>query len=477
MTETQRGSHGDEQGLEALYGWLERAGAHHPKLRVIRLPGGERGVFTLADVAQGEVVLRVPRECLLTTGLARSSEIGRLLESHLEAESDELYLAAFLLQEKQREGSFWRPYLETLPASVPHSLLFLEERELQLLQGSAVLEELEARREMLHTQHALLRAHIPGWASLTATEFLWACVVVSSRNFGVKLRGNPVRCLAPLADMLNHKTSPDVHWGLSEDEESFEMVALKALPAGQEIHDSYGAKSNHRFLLHYGFVLEDNEHDELVVHLGIPEGDPWSATKQRLLELSSPSERRRFQSRLPYGHESTQEMFSFLRIACAEAEELSRLSVTPGASGGQVEPLSIANEERVLAALGAACEARLSGFDTSLEEDERLLAEEPSSRSVRNCILMRREEKRLLHAYAERVRTGARLLRKPWPELEQLAAGGGTGGGPLDDYAREGVLKAVRNDPWNRLERAARQGHHFGSVALGPRSKSKGPGR
>jgi histone-lysine N-methyltransferase SETD3 len=118
-------------------------------------------------------------------------------------------------------------------------------------------------------------------------------------------------------------------------------------------------------------------------------------------------------------------------------------ATSPEASG-VVEPLSVGNEERVLRALGAACEARLAGFKTTLEEDERLLREAQLSPNARNCISMRRGEKRLLHAYAELVRACLPLLRMPWPELERLAARPDAGWGWFDGYVRGAVLGLVR---------------------------------
>ena len=34
--------------------------------------------------------------------------------------------------------------------------------------------------------------------------------------------------------------------------------SLQSIPAGAQVYDSYGQKCNHRFLLNYGFAVEDN---------------------------------------------------------------------------------------------------------------------------------------------------------------------------------------------------------------------------
>lgn len=36
------------------------------------------------------------------------------------------------------------------------------------------------------------------------------------------------------------------------------MTALRNIAKGAQVHDSYGYKSNERYLLNYGFSFEDN---------------------------------------------------------------------------------------------------------------------------------------------------------------------------------------------------------------------------
>ena len=99
-------------------------------------------------------------------------------------------------------------------------------------------------------------------------------------------------------------------------------------------------------------------------------------------------------------------LFSYLRVVHAEAEELATLAAAPDALTGGKTALSERNEAKLLPALVAAYEARLAGYATSLEEDERLLREETLSLNARNCALLRRGEMRLLQSYVERARSG-----------------------------------------------------------------------
>ncbi|WP_224373169.1 SETD3 family histone-lysine N-methyltransferase [Hyalangium versicolor] len=126
----------------------------------------------------------------------------------------------------------------------------------------------------------------------------------------------------------------------------------------------------------------------------------------RLLGLSRPDEQRSFKLSRTYDAEGMVEMFAFLRVAQAGAEEFAVLEAAPDALTRAKMPLSQRNEERLHAAFATGCERRLAGYATSLEEDERLLMEEALLPNARNCILLRRGEKWLLHSYAVRARAG-----------------------------------------------------------------------
>jgi histone-lysine N-methyltransferase SETD3 len=429
-----------DQKIAALLRWLEDGGARFPKLHVVRQENGERSVLAQAGISTGEAVLHIPRSHLLTLEVAKSSDIGRLLQSHVNPDNEELYLASFLLQEKHRPDSFWKPYVDSLPEAFPHVPLFFSESERALLQGSFVLTLLQFQDYSLRQDHALLCQKVPGYERFSVEEFIWARLSVSSRNFGLKVGGLQGRALVPLADMLNHRRPPDVLWDTSKDGQFFVMTAQNPVASGLEIHDSYGAKSNDLLLLHFGFVAENNEQDEVFLSIGLPEGTPLASGKQKLLGLSSPTAKQPFKVPLQYEHAATQRMFAFLRVACAAPLELPRLAPRLLTGLGSIPPLSVANEERVLRALGAACEARLAAFGTSLEEDERLLREGALTLNARSCVLMRREEKRLLHAWRELTRTGLSLLHLPKAELQQLAGRSESPWGQASRYVREAVL-------------------------------------
>ena len=96
----------------------------------------------------------------------------------------------------------------------------------------------------------------------------------------------------PYADMLNHFRPRETRWTFSQKEYCFTITTIKHLKAGQQIYDSYGKKCNSRFLLNYGFAVEDNadpegqNHNEvrLLYSLRPQAEDPFYSMRMGLLQ-------------------------------------------------------------------------------------------------------------------------------------------------------------------------------------------------
>lgn len=387
--------------------WLEEGGAQLSKLHIVTPRGGERGVLAREDTAPGETIIRLPRRHVLTLEEVRSSELGQFLDAEDRIDDPRTYLSAFLLHERERgEGSFWKPFLDILPQSFPTHPFYFEEHELALLEGSWSRGMVEFQRKILADRYAHLCGQLPEFSRFSFQEFCWSHFAVVSRAFTLPRDGTQEPCLVPIVDMINDGRPWDSEWRWSEDEQHFQVKCVSHVPQGQEFHTTYGNRSNLRLLLQYGFVHDNNTHDEVMLLFGISEELPFSAEKKRLVGSATNLEHHSFKLLPTPDVEVMTELFAYLRILHAEAEELATLEAAPDALTRARTSLSERNEAQVLPALIAACEARLGGYATSLQEDERLLREETLSLNARNCILLRKGEKRLLQSYVERALSG-----------------------------------------------------------------------
>jgi histone-lysine N-methyltransferase SETD3 len=394
-----------------LLTWLGQAGAQPSPFEIFSLGGGERGVRATTDMAAQELIMRIPRRYVVSVPDARASEIGRLIEAQGEPEDPRLYLSAFVLQERARgEASSWKPFLDSLPKSFPSHPFYFDERELALLKGSFLQELVGLQRKSLADQYAHLCQHVLGFQRFSFEDFAWSYFVVDSRVYRMTHEGNHIACLVPLMDMFNDSMPRNSRWSWSDEGQCFEMTTQSPVARGQEFLTTYGNKSNLRLLFHYGFLHQENSANEVLVSFGLRPEDPLAEQKQRLLGLADPSQQRAFKLELALFTPALTELFSFLRVVLADAEDLGKLMDAPDPMLRARGMLSPGNEQKLIPTFVAACEKQLAGYETSLEEDTRMLREETLSFNVRNCVVLRQGEKQILQtlarSYGEMGRSG-----------------------------------------------------------------------
>jgi len=407
--------------LQALLDWLSRHGVRLPAFQISPDQRAGRVVYAAADLRKGEEVLSVPHAAIVTLDAARRSSIGRQMRAaDMDLPSGHSFLAAHLLAERRRPTSPFTPYLDILPTSFPTVPLFFHKELLPVLKGSFAAHLMVRRRESLIQDFAVLRAKVPAFRHVPLRDYVWARTVVVTRVFGVKIRGASTEVLVPLGDMLNHKRPPDVDWTFDDERDAFVMTAARDIRRGEEMCDSYGRKPNGRFFVHYGFALESGADDEVQLHLAPTKDDPRNGAKADILRrIGGATGEYRVSNKLR--NDDTERAFTYLRAACASGSELARASrlVT---DNKPIPPLSQRNESAALQLLGRACEEALSRFDRPDDSDDaEMLATPDLPLNVRNAVLVRRGEKRLLRSFRTLVRDSLPLLRLPRREFFSAA--------------------------------------------------------
>jgi histone-lysine N-methyltransferase SETD3 len=122
--------------------------------------------------------------------------------------------------------------------------------------------------------------YLPDFKQFSFIKFCQARLLISSRIFGISINNNKTDVLAPFADLLNHKRPRQTQWFYDDNLESFVIQAIEDIPEGSEIFDFYGKKTNARFLLNYGFCLEDNDTSEFIMTISFNENYPLFIEKK-----------------------------------------------------------------------------------------------------------------------------------------------------------------------------------------------------
>jgi len=320
------------------------------------------------------------------------------------------------------------------------------------------LQKIADRIDSLRREYDNIRRGVPDFGKFTLDEFIWARFVVITRIFGLVINGNKTDGLVPYADMLNHKKpssetgaakadEADTKWTYEDSRNGFIITTTHPINRGDQVFDSYGRKCNSRFFVNYGFALDDNEDNEAVIKVGIPPSDPHYHTKLRMLGGREHNAKREFQIPATYGHKKVKELFTFMRCVHAKDSELMMLA-SNGYKLEEINPVSVENEIKVLEDIKRAALESLSKFPETLEEDNKILASGKYKMfsNERNCVLMRRGEKQVLHYFVDLADRAIPLLRMPWKDLKRAAAKSYSGKfGTFDYYVTSTVVPLVKS--------------------------------
>jgi len=418
------GKHEQTDKFTVFLKFLVEGGCNFPKLYLKFYTTEYRAVHASATVNAEEEVLFVPRNLLMTSDLAKLSEIGKaIIKSGVELRSKHSYLAAYLLQERENQNSEWKPYIDILPEEHVTIPLFFQEDCERELKGSIALRKMKDRVDSLQAEYDNICEYVPQFRRFSHKDFVWARLVVITRIFGMVIDGIKTDGLVPMADMLNHKRPRETRWTYAQEKGGFVITALKTIPGEMEVFDSYGRKCNSRFFVNYGFSLEKNLDNEALMVLSLLPTFSNYKLKRMMLGTTNKSDEegvvREFQIPMNYRETKVKECFSFLRVMHAHGKEIKMLSDRRAV---YVPPLSTRNEQLCLLALSKAAEVSLGKFDHTLEHDNALLADEKKYRRLsnrRNIVLMRRGEKEVLTFYINLAKICIPLLRMETKDLEQ----------------------------------------------------------
>jgi len=266
--------------------------------------GGEFGAegWARRDIVAGGTLGLLPYDNILTEGYAAGTPTGAAALAALVAvvppilTPGRLALYCVMAVERASESPSpssrplpWHPrfarYLTSLPPTYDDPLWW-DDIALAVVAGTDVGAAVDDRRAWLQRALGILSAAAAsapadhaGWAPLrhvlTWKTLRWAHSTHASRAFPASLGVPPgapvdeaaVGCLLPGLDLLNHRYRTRITWERRQDGVAF--VTADGVPAGAQVFNNYGAKSNDEFLVGYGFVLPRNVHDAAAVKVGV----------------------------------------------------------------------------------------------------------------------------------------------------------------------------------------------------------------
>lgn len=217
-------------------------------------------------------------------------------------------LQAFFLMEQYVLGSqsWWAAYLKILPTVEDvDALQFEADDDVAWIRGTNLEAALAAQARRWNNQfeeaNGLLRRL--GWehaenGAYNYRLFRWASTIFGSRSFTSqvlddtkpadtarpmgkkepnhqmlsKLFSERFAVLLPLLDILNHRPAALVEWQARTNYVGLQI--LEDYQSGQEVYNNYGPRDNEGLLMSYGFVIEDNLYEHVLISINAHPGTP-----------------------------------------------------------------------------------------------------------------------------------------------------------------------------------------------------------
>lgn len=386
--------------IDSLEAMLSQRGAHISNVQVKESTPGHRGLFAIRDMPSGTPFIRIPAPMLISSTSSRKAphvdavlsavEADNLHERLPDALSDSAAILLFLMAEFAKEDeSNWKLWFDSLPTRF-HTPFAMDREDVDdLLSGTTLLPLVETLRNELREMYdewfipyAVFRnREVYPSETCTFEKFLYAHSIIESRAFKI----DDVTMLVPFADMANHhpcqsplRTAKARGWIVVDSPEAsvdqngadlgLELhIGDQPVRQGQELCISYGALPNWQLLLHYGFALQSNPEDSVVVSLQVPDDDPQPLYMLKMLFLNMDvlpnldvDHALREQDHLPMS------LLASTRLLLLDKSEASSISINTADFGN---PVSARNERAVVTQLRTLVESMLSGFDVFEEED------------------------------------------------------------------------------------------------------------
>jgi histone-lysine N-methyltransferase SETD3 len=438
---------------------LYKYNAFFPKLEIHFYTDDYRGVLAKSNILKDEIIMTIPKECLISLEDALETNYGKKIGEFMYNELNSpkhCLLSSFLLYEEKNPK--YKYYFDLLPKDYSNFPIFYTNKELDYLKGSPFLAQIIEKKEDMKNDYNKLCEYLPDYKQFSYLKFIEARVLISSRIFGIAINDNKTDVLAPFADLLNHKRPRQTQWYYDDNLESFVIQATENIKEGSEIFDSYGKKTNARFLLNYGFCLDDNDTSEYLLTVELNNNYPLFELKKNFFQNEYELVRT-FNLNNNFYESQIIELLSFLRFILFDGD-MNDLYNAINTSENiynedipltfyYIPPINKELEIQVLKHLHLLCRKSLSKYPTTFEQDQNFYKTKKNiSFNMRNCLLLLMSEKTVLSYFIYFCEYCLDLLKlkSQIDVLSKLSSDYKYNDCQFDFYIQEVVLKLIKNE-------------------------------
>ena len=442
---------------------LYKYNSFFPKLEIHFYTDDYRGVTAKSDIAKNEIIMTIPKECLISLETVFDTSYGKKIGEFMYKELNSpkhCLLSSFLLYEQKNKK--YKYYFDLLPKEYSNFPVFYKKEELEYLKGSPFYDQILEKKEDMKNDYNKICEYLPDFNQFTFSKFCKARVLISSRIFGISVNSKKTDVLVPFADLLNHKRPKQTQWYYDDNLESFVIQAIEDIKEGSEIFDSYGKKTNARFLLNYGFCLEENDTSEYLLTINFNEKYPLYDIKKKIFKSEYEYDykiNRNFCLNNNIYESQIIELLSFLRFILFDGDINNLYNVINSNSNENdmeisifyLPPIDKDLEIKILKHLHLLCRKAMSKYPTTFEQDKKMFDNKDKNNisfNLRNCLLLLMNEKTVLSYYMYFCEYCIELLKlKTQKEvLAKVSNDYKYNDCQFNFYIQEVILKFIKND-------------------------------
>ena len=392
---------------------LYKNNAFFPKIEIQFYTDDYRGVVAKNKILKDEIIMARPRQCLITLEVAFSTNYGKKISEFMYRELNSpkhCLLSSFILFEEN--NPIYKYYFDLLPNDYSNFPIFYSKKELEYLKGSPFLNLIINKKIDMKMDYNKLSEKIENFSNFSFEKFCKARLIISSRIFGITINNNKTDALVPFADLLNHRRPRQTQWFFDDEKDAFIVQAIEDIWIGQEIFDSYGKKTNSRFLLNYGFSLENNDMGEYPLTIFFNSEYPLFSIKKKLFK-NEYDFIKTFNLNNKFQESQILELISYLRFLLYDGninDLVNKIISTKSMLNEETAinyyffyPINKKLEIKVLKHLKSLCEQALAKYPTTIIQDQKIYKENKNKKdfdfNYRNCLLLLISEKNVLMYY------------------------------------------------------------------------------
>ena len=392
---------------------LYKNNAFFPKIEIQFYTDDYRGVVAKNKILKDEIIMAIPKQCLITLEVAFSTNYGKKISEFMYRELNSpkhCLLSSFILFEEN--NPIYKYYFDLLPNDYSNFPIFYSKKELEYLKGSPFLNLIINKKIDMKMDYNKLSEKIENFSNFSFEKFCKARLIISSRIFGITINNNKTDALVPFADLLNHRRPRQTQWFFDDEKDAFIVQAIEDIWIGQEIFDSYGKKTNSRFLLNYGFSLENNDMGEYPLTIFFNSEYPLFSIKKKLFK-NEYDFIKTFNLNNKFQESQILELISYLRFLLYDGninDLVNKIISTKSMLNEETAinyyffyPINKKLEIKVLKHLKSLCEQALAKYPTTIIQDQKIYKENKNKKdfdfNYRNCLLLLISEKNVLMYY------------------------------------------------------------------------------